>query len=176
MCRILPRPHLHRAGFADILASRAAYARLRGVEAPHRMVGKVWALSPHLILIGRGACGACPGLSGLKVTGPFYDGFLPPRSQDRDGQGHAGAHRNRPFGEDTGPGPEQLLSTKSLGGVAPSARASPMTGFSLPVLGERGLDAQPKMCRECRATSNILATIYFANAARRLPMTRHALC
>ena len=48
--RLPARWHLHRAGFADIFANGAAYARLWGVEALLEPVGKFLNLLPNLIL------------------------------------------------------------------------------------------------------------------------------
>lgn len=49
----------------------------------------------HSLTFGRGACGACPGLSGLKAIGPTYLGLLTPRSPGFRCEVEAGANRDR---------------------------------------------------------------------------------
>lgn len=92
-----PTPHLHRSVFPDIFPPGAATHGTGALEPRQYRFGNDRDLPQPPSLFGRGACGACPGLSGLKTTRTVYWRFLNSPIIDRRGGRRGGAPR-RPSG------------------------------------------------------------------------------
>ena len=132
--------HLHRQ------------SRLRtalGSRSPFQQVGKVFAL-PAALILWSGSLRRMSRALGPKGRRTVLNGFLPPRSQDRDGQAIAGAHRSRPSGEARAKPEFHTLPARAWA-KSPGARVARPVGFSNSPGGGRGLQRTTMFGRTDRA-------------------------